>query len=73
MFLFVSRHPLTKWAQRSDKVFITIELPDAKDVKLTLQPEGHFNFSATSGPDKIPYEVDFELYDKVNVEVIACL
>ncbi|KAJ6852424.1 uncharacterized protein M6B38_255625 [Iris pallida] len=64
----MSRHPTTKWAQRSDKVFITIELPDAKDLKLTLQPDGQFSFYATSGSDKIPYELDFELYDKVNVE-----
>ncbi|KAJ6793170.1 Uncharacterized protein M6B38_111380 [Iris pallida] len=64
----MSRHPTTKWAQRSDKVFITIELPDAKDLKLSLQPEGQFSFYATTGSDKIPYELDFELYDKVNVE-----
>ncbi|KAG0471324.1 hypothetical protein HPP92_015870 [Vanilla planifolia] len=64
----MSRHPTTKWAQRSDKVFITIELPDAKNVKLTLQPEGRFYFSASSGSDNTPYEIDFELYDKVNVE-----
>ncbi|CAL9101731.1 CS domain [Musa troglodytarum] len=64
----MSRHPTTKWAQRSDKVYITIELPDAKDVKLTLQPDGRFYFSATSGAGNIPYELDFELFDKVNVD-----
>ncbi|KAG1334502.1 co-chaperone protein p23-1 [Cocos nucifera] len=64
----MSRHPTTKWAQRSDKAYITIELPDAKDVKLNLQPDGHFYFYATSGADNIPYEIDFELFDKVNVE-----
>ncbi|OAY68219.1 uncharacterized protein At3g03773-like [Ananas comosus] len=64
----MSRHPSTKWAQRSDKVFITIELPDAKDVKLTLQPDGHFYFSAKSGADNIPYELDLELFDSVNVD-----
>ncbi|GAB4836176.1 hypothetical protein Ancab_001089 [Ancistrocladus abbreviatus] len=62
----MSRHPAVKWAQRSDKVFITIELPDAKDVKLKLEPEGKFIFSATK--DGIPYEVDFELFDKIDVE-----
>ncbi|EHA8591506.1 co-chaperone protein p23-1 [Cocos nucifera] len=66
--LAYSRHPTTKWAQRSDKVYITIELPDAKDVKLNLQPDGHFYFSAASGADNVPYEIDFELFDKVNVE-----
>ncbi|GFZ09987.1 hypothetical protein Acr_21g0005860 [Actinidia rufa] len=47
----MSRHPTVKWAQRSDKLSITIELPDAKDVKLKLEPEGEFFFSATGGVD----------------------
>ncbi|KAL0286235.1 UNVERIFIED_CONTAM: Co-chaperone protein p23-1 [Sesamum calycinum] len=63
----VSRHPLVKWAQRSDKLFITVELPDAKNVKLNLDPEGKFFFSATSGADNTPYEIDIDLYDKVDV------
>ncbi|XP_052190404.1 co-chaperone protein p23-1-like isoform X2 [Diospyros lotus] len=63
----MSRHPTVKWAQRSDKLFITIELPDAKDVKLKLEPEGKFFFSATTGADNIPYEIDMELYEKVDV------
>ncbi|KAK6940088.1 CS domain, partial [Dillenia turbinata] len=66
-FSEVGRHPSVKWAQRSDKVFLTIDLPDAKDVKLKLEPEGKFFFSATTGPEKIPYEIDFDLFDKVDV------
>ncbi|MBA0659571.1 hypothetical protein Goklo_011691, partial [Gossypium klotzschianum] len=62
------RHPIVKWAQRLDDVFITIELPDAQDVKLKLEPEGKFFFSAKSGADKIPYEVDLDLHDKVDVD-----
>ncbi|MFS7953014.1 putative CS domain, HSP20-like chaperone [Helianthus anomalus] len=63
----MSRHPILKWAQRDDLVYITIDLPDAKDVKLKLEPEGKFHFSATSGADNIPYEIDINLYDKVDV------
>ncbi|GAV76684.1 CS domain-containing protein, partial [Cephalotus follicularis] len=63
----LSRHPTIEWAQRSDKLYITIDLPDSQNVKLKLEPEGKFYFSATSGADKIPYEVDFDLYDKVDV------
>ncbi|XP_057538920.1 co-chaperone protein p23-1-like isoform X2 [Amaranthus tricolor] len=62
----MSRHPSVKWAQRSDKIYITIELPDASDVKLKLEPAGKFFFSAVK--DGNPYEVDIELLDKVNVE-----
>ena len=49
-------------------MYLTIELPDAKDVKLNLKPDGHFNFSA-KGPDDMQYELDLELFDAVNVEV----
>ncbi|XP_059631488.1 co-chaperone protein p23-1-like [Cornus florida] len=63
----MSRHPTVKWAQRSDKLYITIDLPDAKDVKLKLEPEGKFFFSATSGADSVPYEIDIDLFDKVDV------
>ncbi|KAK1367099.1 Co-chaperone protein p23-1 [Heracleum sosnowskyi] len=63
----MSRHPSVKWAQRSDVLFITIDLPDAKDVKLKLEPEGKFYFSATSGPEKLLYEIDIDLYDEVDV------
>lgn len=60
-----------KWAQRSDKVYITVELPDAEDVKLKLVPEGKFFFSATSGASKTQYEVDLDLFDRVDVNVGA--
>ncbi|KAG7593723.1 HSP20-like chaperone [Arabidopsis thaliana x Arabidopsis arenosa] len=63
----MSRHPTVKWAQRSDKVYITVELPDAEDVKLKLEPQGKFFFSATSGASKTPYEVDLDLFDSVDV------
>ncbi|PON48966.1 Alpha-crystallin, subunit A [Parasponia andersonii] len=63
----MSRHPSVKWAQRSDKLYIIIDLPDTQDVKLKLEPEGKFLFSATSGADKVPYELDLDLFDKVDV------
>ncbi|KAL6504199.1 hypothetical protein OROGR_026122 [Orobanche gracilis] len=63
----MSRHPIVKWAQRSDKLFITVELPDAENVKLNLDPEGKFFFSATGGVDNIPYEIDIHLFDKIDV------
>lgn len=46
-----------------------MELPDAKNVKLKLEPEGKFLFSATAGADNVPYEVDLDLFDKINVDV----
>lgn len=35
---------------------------------LNLKPEGHFHFSA-KGADGMPYELDLELFDSINIEV----
>ncbi|KAL4574707.1 hypothetical protein LXL04_021543 [Taraxacum kok-saghyz] len=55
------------WAQRADVLFITIDLPNTKNVKLKLEPEGKFYFSATVGSQNLPYEIDINLHDKVKV------
>jgi len=64
----MSRHPEVKWAQRLDKVYITVLLPDAKDVKVNLEPDGTFTFSATAGLEKNLYELKMDLHDRVSVE-----
>ncbi|CAN4093077.1 unnamed protein product [Withania somnifera] len=64
----MSLHPEVKWAQRPDVVYLTVMLPDAKDPKVNLDPEGVFNFSATAGAGDRLYELKLELQDKVNVE-----
>lgn len=63
-----SRHPEVKWAQRIDKVYITVQLPDAKDAKVNLDPDGVFTFSGSAGTNL--YELKLDLNDKVNVEVM---
>ncbi|KAM1759213.1 hypothetical protein ACFX11_008237 [Malus domestica] len=65
---FRSRHPEVKWAQRVDKVFLTVLLPDAKDAKVKLEPDGTFSFSASAGAENHQYELKVDLFDKVNVE-----
>lgn len=64
-----SHHPEVKWAERADKVYLTVQLTDAKDADVKLDPEGIFNFSAKAGPENQLYELKLELNDKVNVEV----
>uniref|UniRef100_A0A5B7AFB5 Co-chaperone protein p23 n=1 Tax=Davidia involucrata TaxID=16924 RepID=A0A5B7AFB5_DAVIN len=64
----MSRHPEVKWAQRVDKVYITVLLPDAKNAKVNLEPVGVFTFSASAGAEDHLYELKLDLYDKVDVE-----
>lgn len=67
--MICSRHPEVKWAEREDKIYLTVLLSDAKNPKVDLDPEGTFTFTATAGTDNIPYEIKLDLLDKVNVEV----
>ncbi|CAK9227974.1 unnamed protein product, partial [Sphagnum troendelagicum] len=64
----MSRHPEILWAQRSDKVFITVSLPDAKNPQVKLEPDGRFTFSATEGSGNQEYIADLELFGKLNVD-----
>ncbi|KAJ7537914.1 hypothetical protein O6H91_11G027700 [Diphasiastrum complanatum] len=64
----MGRHPEVVWAQRSDKVFLTVELPDAKNPVVKFEPDGKFLFSATVGSEDQPYEIILDLFGKVNTE-----
>lgn len=63
----MSRHPEVLWAQRSDKVYLTVALPDAKDVSVKTESHGLFSFSATGAQGK-PFDFSLELYGPVNSE-----
>lgn len=61
-----TRHPEILWAQRSDKVYLTVELPDAKNAQVKLEEDGRFTFTATSKDAK--YETELQLYGRVKVD-----
>ncbi|KAL8095085.1 co-chaperone protein p23-2 [Apium graveolens] len=58
------RHPEVLWAQRSDKVYLTIALPDAKNVSIKCEPEGLFSFSAL-GPKGESFNFSLKLYGNI--------
>lgn len=57
---------MSDWAQSSDKVYLTVELPDAKNAQVKLEPDGSFTFTATSKHAK--YETELQLYGRVKVD-----
>lgn len=57
-------HPLTLWAQRKDKLFITIALEDCQEPKIDLT-ETKLSFSSKGGPDQKIYELELELNQEV--------
>ena len=52
-------HPVIRWAQRKDKIYITLELRDLTDEKVDLTEE-KISFKGTS--DGIIYEFSYELF-----------
>ncbi|KAL6219373.1 hypothetical protein ACLB2K_007132 [Fragaria x ananassa] len=60
----MSRHPEVLWAQRSDKVYLTVALPDAKDINVKCEAEGLFSFSAT-GLQGHPFHFTLDLYGQI--------
>ncbi|KAK4345872.1 hypothetical protein RND71_036048 [Anisodus tanguticus] len=62
-----SHQPEVLWAQRSEKVYLTISLPDAKDVSLKCEPNGVFNFSAV-GVHGDSFSVTLQLYGNISPE-----
>ncbi|XP_028766853.1 co-chaperone protein p23-2 [Neltuma alba] len=63
----MSRQPEVLWAQRSDKVYLTVALPDAKDVSVKCEPQGLFSFSA-KGVQGESYKFGLELYGPIVAE-----
>ena len=64
------RTPTVLWAQRRDRVFLTIDLPNAESPKVSLKDEGTLSFSAMAGPedDKHKYAVELEFMHPVNAK-----
>lgn len=67
-----SRHPEVLWAQRSDKVYLTISLPDAKDISVKCEPQGIFGFSAVGVQGEL-FDFSLELFGKILPEVNSVL
>ncbi|TVU45850.1 hypothetical protein EJB05_05354 [Eragrostis curvula] len=58
-----NRQPEVLWAQRSEKIYLTVSLPDAKDVVLKTEPQGLFTFSAVAHGK--PFSFSLELFDSI--------
>lgn len=62
-----SKPPPVTWAQRRDKVFLTINVEDGKDAKIDLDGN-KLHFQAHGGPEGQSYEVTIEFFKEINPE-----
>jgi len=60
------RTPSFKWAERVDKVFLTVVIPQALDVQVTLDNSGAVRVQALSGRDGLTYVLDVKLYGTID-------
>ena len=44
MLFECSQFPPMKWAQRKDRVFITVDVPDFENIKIDLSDDGKLSF-----------------------------
>jgi len=62
------RTPNVLWAERKDRLFITIEVTDCADAKVDIQDEGKLTFKGTGGTEKAAYECSLQLLKGVNAK-----
>merc|ERR1711893_360604 len=60
-------HPAVIWAQRNDKLYLTINLEDCTNPTIKLE-EDKLYFMSKGGPDKKEYEVNIEFFKPINPE-----
>jgi hypothetical protein len=54
-----------KWAERVDKVFLTVLVKESRDVDIAFEPAGRLRLSALSEHDGLTYELDLELFGTI--------
>lgn len=60
-------HPVLKWAQRKERVFLELQLRDIQDEKVDLTTKG-ISFSGKSSGQL--YEFNLEFFEEVAPEVL---
>ncbi|XP_068715841.1 prostaglandin E synthase 3-like [Montipora foliosa] len=60
-------HPSTKWAQRRDRLWLTIELSDCQKPDISLDSNS-LRFSAKGGKEQKTYTLDLKFHQEVNPE-----
>eukprot|EP00898_Chlorokybus_atmophyticus_P008135 jgi/Chlat1/8322/Chrsp8S08101 len=61
-------HPPCKWAERSDKIYFTIDIADATDVSANFPNDHSLYFKGRGGTDNQDYELSVELKKQIDPE-----
>jgi hypothetical protein len=58
--------PIVLWAEREDRIFLTVEISDSKEPKVDITDDGCVSVSATGGSEGVQYALKLELLHPVN-------
>lgn len=62
--------PPVSWAQRKDCTYITVSVPEAKDLHFSFENQpAKFKLTCTSSDGKVKYNLDFDLFEEIVKEV----
>lgn len=66
--MFCRLVPSVIWAQRSDRLYLTIQVEDCKDQVINLEPEKLY-FKGKGGVEGKDYEITLEFFKDINPKV----
>lgn len=61
-------HPIVLWAQREDRIFLTIEVWDVCEENISFS-SSNISFFGRKGDSKQPYTLDLEVYSAIKTTV----
>ena len=61
-----ARSPNVLWAERKDRLYITVEVQDCTDAKVDIGEDGKLSFSGHGGADKALYAFELQLLKAVS-------
>jgi hypothetical protein len=60
------------WAQRTDRLYLTIQVTECSKPTIRVEPSGKLHFAGLCGPNQLMYSCDLELYGAVDPDVRPC-
>jgi len=60
--------PVVLWAERADRIYITVEVTDSKEPVVDITDEGVLTVKAVGGAEGVRYELKLELAHPVNAK-----
>lgn len=65
----VARVAPVAWAQRTDRLYLTLQVTECSKPSIRVEPSGRLHFQGLCGPNQLLYACDLQLYGAVDPDV----